>query len=403
MKIRNKQIPIRQLLCIGIGWIHCALIFSPLYAMLLNFIVGDVPREEVILNHLRGLLIIVPVISSWFARRYLKNILLYLLATIAAVLLTVWMFDQPVMAAPAILICFLRFYNRLVGDESSLLDYPVYPAMVLLLIPGAAAFFVERLDSIYETLSLLYIAVYFLICFAHHGIQRIDRYVEVNQNMRNMPSRRIVRISSVLLAGIFLFLAVVMLPLLLTNDMDYRYTPPETHSTQMDFAGTGSTTDGPQGEQVDLLAPFQHIEPHPIVKFLVKLMEYLLGIGCGIAMVVGIVYGAIRLSRMFQTSFQDRGDLVENLQDDTLEVIRETKKKQDKLGFFDRSPNALIRRRYKKTILRASKNRPDKWMSPAEAEAHANLTGSTIDRLHVLYEKARYSPDGCTKQDAAEL
>jgi len=213
----------------------------------------------------------------------------------------------------------------------------------------------------------------------------------------------IVRISSALLAGIFVLLAAVMLPMLLTNEMDYRYTPPEMQTPSMDFAGTESTEGAPQGEQVDLLAPFEHIEPHPIVKFLVKLMEYLLGIGCGIALVVGLVYGAIRLSRMFSTSFQDRGDFVENLQDDELEVIREAKKKTDKVGFFDRSPNAVVRRRYRKTILRASKTRPDRWMSPAEAEANANLTGSTIDRLHVLYEKARYSPDGCTKQDVSEL
>jgi len=403
MRIRNKHISVRQLLCIGIGWIHCALIFAPLYAMLLNFVAGGLSRDAVIANHLRGLLIIVPVIISWFARRYIKNILLYLLTSIVAVLLTVWLFGHPVMAAPAVLICFLRFYNRVIEDENSLLDAPVYPAMVVILIPGLSAFFIERMDSVYETLSLLYIAIYFLMCFAHHGIQRIDRYVEVNRNMSNMPARRIVRISSALLAGIFVLLAAVMLPMLLTNEMDYRYTPPEMQTPSMDFAGTESTEGAPQGEQVDLLAPFEHIEPHPIVKFLVKLMEYLLGIGCGIALVVGLVYGAIRLSRMFSTSFQDRGDFVENLQDDELEVIREAKKKTDKVGFFDRSPNAVVRRRYRKTILRASKTRPDRWMSPAEAEANANLTGSTIDRLHVLYEKARYSPDGCTKQDVSEL
>ena len=42
-------------------------------------------------------------------------------------------------------------------------------------------------------------------------------------------------------------------------------------------------------------------------------------------------------------------------------------------------------------------------MSPSEAEAHAKLTGDAAERLHRLYEKARYSPDGCAKQDLSEL
>ena len=82
MKIKNRQIPIRHLLSVVIGWIHCAMICSPIYALILNFTNQEVSRETVIQSHLRGLLIFIPVVLSWLAIRYLRNILLYLLASI---------------------------------------------------------------------------------------------------------------------------------------------------------------------------------------------------------------------------------------------------------------------------------------------------------------------------------
>lgn len=402
MKIRKKNIPVRHMIARVIGWVHIALIFAPLYALLVNFIVSDVTREDVIRNHLQGLLIVVPVIISWFANRYLRNAFLYLLASAAAVVLTVLLFDQIVMGAPAVLICFLRFYNRLIEEKDSLLDRPSYPGVVLFLIPAFAVFTVERLSSVYQPLSFLFMAIYFLLCFAHHGIRRIDSYVEVNKNMHNMPARRIVRISSALLAGIFLLLTVILIPTLLNNDMNIRYVPPPEKEYTYDFDGT-TVEGGMEGGGNEMILPYEPKEPHPILKLISKLIEYLLFLGCAAAAVFGIVYGIIHLSRRFRQTFEDRGDLVENLQDDDLEVIRERRKNTDKLGFFDRSPNALVRRRYKKTVLRSSKIRPERWMTPAEAETNANLTGSKIERLHDLYEKARYSPDGCTKQDLADL
>lgn len=46
------------------------------------------------------------------------------------------------------------------------------------------------------------------------------------------------------------------------------------------------------------------------------------------------------------------------------------------------------------------KSRPRAWMSPAEAEAHAKLQN---DALHIVYEKARYSEKGCTKDDLTAI
>ena len=402
MMIKNKNIPIRRLLSVFIGWLHVTLLISPFYSIIMNVILQQTTREEVIRNHLRALLLIVPVIISWFARQYLKNIILYLLASAAAIAVTIWMFGTPLMAIPAVFICFLRFYNRLVKEERSLMDHPGYAGIPILMVPFIASFFTEQLDNVYQSISCIYMAVYFLLCFLHHGIERINSYVDVNKDMRNMPARRIIRISSTLLALFFVVFAAILLPGIIGADLDYQYVPPEVEEGVHEYLPPETETDVSSPEE-GMMMPGMENPPNPILTFIARVTEYVLIVGFCIAVVIGIIYAAMHLSRSFRKSFQDRGDFVENLQDDDLEVIREKQRKRDKPGLFDRSPNALVRRKYRKTVLRASKNKPAAWMTPTEAEENANLTGERISALHALYEKARYSADGCTKQDAAEL
>ncbi|MGN0479694.1 MAG: hypothetical protein ACI4GO_09695 [Hominenteromicrobium sp.] len=400
---KNRRIPIRRLISVIIGWVHCALIFSPLYALILNFTNQELSRETVIENHLRGLLIIVPVMLSWFAARYLRNILLYLLSSAVIVIATMFLFDTPFMAAPAVLLCFLRLYNRLLGEKHSLLDNPAYPGLAAFLVPAVAVFFQERLNGVYQYLALLYMAVYFLLCFIHHGISRIDSYIGVNKDMRNMPARRIVRISTAILGAAFVIFAVILLPALIGNDIEFRYTPPPVSESQTQTVLPSASPEPVEEEKDGELQMLPDVKPNPVMTVIMHIVEYAILIAVAVGAVFGVIYGALRLSRSFSKSFHDREDFVENLQDDRLETIREAKRTRDRPRFLDRSPNASVRRKYRKTILRAAKEPPQAWMSPAEAEAHARLTGGAAERLHTLYEKARYSPDGCTKQDAAKL
>ncbi len=58
-----------------------------------------------------------------------------------------------------------------------------------------------------------------------------------------------------------------------------------------------------------------------------------------------------------------------------------------------------IRREYRRTIrtgMKKQKNHPAPWAAPAELEASA---GCSDHVLHRIYEKARYAPDPCTRED----
>lgn len=117
-----------------------------------------------------------------------------------------------------------------------------------------------------------------------------------------------------------------------------------------------------------------------------KILEYIVLIALAGGLIFGVIYSCIRISRGFKTSFVDRRDLVENLPEDERTTVRERAQKRDRPGFLDRSPTAAVRRKYRKTLLHAAKEPPPRWMSPAEAEAHAKLQN---DALHIVYEKAR--------------
>lgn len=64
------------------------------------------------------------------------------------------------------------------------------------------------------------------------------------------------------------------------------------------------------------------------------------------------------------------------------------------------SPNAIVRRAYRKRIKTGIKGKIPFWASPIELETMAEWqeTGNKSE-LHLLYEKARYSKEGCLKED----
>ena len=70
------------------------------------------------------------------------------------------------------------------------------------------------------------------------------------------------------------------------------------------------------------------------------------------------------------------------------------------LGPSHRAPNAQVRRKYRRAVLRSAKEAPPQCASPQEIETRAGLEDS---QLHRLYEKARYSQEGCTSQESRSL
>lgn len=342
-------------------------------------------------------MILAPIALSWFAIKCLRRIFFYILASIVITVLTGFLFDSVLMAVVALFICFMRLYGRLHSESHSLFDHAGYAGLAVFAVPFLCSVFTDRADLIFQPVSLVFAAVYFVLCLTQRGIRRIDDYIDVNAAMQNMPARRIVRITCALWppqpcsVPPFCCRRCSQTTSATATPRARRSTPNTTPPEQTE---TSSGGDMPLDEMIPAA------EPNPVLVLIMKILEYILLIALAGGLIFGVIYGCIRISRGFKTSFVDRRDLVENLPEDERTTVRERAQKRDRPGFLDRSPTAAVRRKYRKTLLHAAKEPPARWMSPAEAEVHAKLQN---DALHIVYEKARYSEKGCTKDDLTAI
>ena len=106
MKVFKKQIPVRHILYVVLGWLHATMLCVPLYALVLNFVSEGMTKDVILQNILRGFLILAPIALSWFAIKCLRRIFFYILASIGITVLTGFLFDSVLMAVVALIIIF---------------------------------------------------------------------------------------------------------------------------------------------------------------------------------------------------------------------------------------------------------------------------------------------------------
>ena len=133
---------------------------------------------------------------------------------------------------------------------------------------------------------------------------------------------------------------------------------------------------------------------NPVVQFILGAVLCVIGGGFGVYLLYLVI-------RNFRGTFVDQRDVVQFLGRDTED--EEEPLPQERVrgpAVWDRSPNAQVRRKYRRAVLRSAKEAPPQWASPQEIETRAGLEDR---QLHRLYEKARYSQEGCTSQESRSL
>lgn len=390
MRDRIKQGNHRQGLLRLFGWLHGTLLISLYFGAVMRFVQGE---EALPGACLRGLLFLFPLAAADIAARKLPALWQFLLAALADGALAWLLLGTPYAAVPVLLVCFFRARNRLAEEPvESVLDVPRAPGTLLFLLP----FFYSALGggALLQRLTLLAAALYLLLCAAYRGVSRIDAYILLNRGMAGVPVKRIVRTSGLALAGMLTLAAALLLPALLTSTEYLEITPSgQKASGQLpaeEFLMGGETPGLPPELEALGDTPAFHIPA-----FVTTLFSVLLTVGAAVI----VLYGAYRILRNFRGSFTDHRDVVQYL---GAEEEREglTGRRRKKLSAWDRSPNAAVRRAYRRTVRKAHREPPEPWCSPGEIEEKAGLS---IPELHALYEKARYSPEGCTPQESREL
>lgn len=399
-----SQAQTRALTLRALARLHCgllaAIVFASVFALLpaMTIQVRISPEEA----FWRGLLFAIPTALCWYAIKRLPAMWQFLLATALLCGLS-WLLTGHIGGAVlTLLMCVLRLRVRLAEEEEgptrSLFDNPSFFGLALYLL----IFVISAIVGVpsLQRLSLLGAVLYFLVCLGFKGLERLDHYLTINHAMHDLPARRIQRVAGAAVAASVAIAAILLLPLALTNEGNTRIVLPDKT-----YLPSAANTDGSEflAEQGDGQMDYDLTELYgkPTWQIPAFVTNIILG-AISLVLAVAIATSVLRLLKDFRRSYTDSRDYVQYLAKDDPDagesyagdaIIRKPR-------LLDRSPNATIRRRYRKAILKAAQEPPEQWMSPREAESHARLDAPA---LHRLYEKARYGPEPCSAADLKEI
>lgn len=396
-----------------LGRLHCALIAAVFFAVgveLLGYFLktAEVADASALVGawtgcsgpveaYLRALLLAAPLALSDYAVRRLPKMWQYLAASLFLCALAWLLAGNAVAAVLAALVCFLRARKRLAEEtDRSALDVPSWWCLPAF----AAAFAITAAFglSASQRLVLLSAVLYFLVCLAFHGLDRIDGYLNLNRGMHGLPARRIQYSAGIALAAAVLLAGVLLLPAALdfTGEVTFDLYQDASGPDEAQLAAEAVFAEAAGQPSFEGLLPADFLEEVHVPAF-VNYIAYVLAVGLAAFLTVFITY---RLIRSFRFSFRDGRDKAEFLPETAREERGSTKHRSGPPARWDRSPNARVRRYYRKAVLRASQEPPEKWRSPQEIESAAGLSAPA---LHALYEKARYGSVPCTPEEARSL
>jgi hypothetical protein len=148
-----------------------------------------------------------------------------------------------------------------------------------------------------------------------------------------------------------------------------------------------------------IMEPGEQFIPPTWLKEVVKTILFLILAIALIGLIYAIYLAIRRAGENFAVENEDEVIFLDSKEDSRRSSRKKSGSRESRL-----SPNMQIRRRYKRTIRKSTKGRPTFWASPLELESQAGLAESAnMQRLHGYYEKARYSKEGCTREDVAAM
>lgn len=127
----------------------------------------------------------------------------------------------------------------------------------------------------------------------------------------------------------------------------------------------------------------------------------------GLALLVALIlYFIVRAIRRAISSGRAESPAIRIRRETQEQAESLTRGKTQRERLLDFSPNARVRRLYRHRINRSRRRGQmvSVWLTPSEIETEVSLPKEDAYlHLHRMYEKARYSENGCTAQEAEQL
>lgn len=444
--------------CIILAWIHSMLLFGGLYAFFAEFL--EVSGRQFWLYSSLGFLLILPAALSSLLLKKIRFLITYVVFGVAfSILLGVaegmavagWFhYSQGLTiiftAAVSSLMFFIHTAARIThgnmkndfiaahGDDA-LFELEVWEVPNILSAPSPVAFawfgaiyvigvFV-KLPAFWHIIFYISLAEIF-VYFAYRYLFAFTNFLRDNHKSANIPVSTIRRVHKTFFIIAFVLLTFFVLPAVLFNREPLsELKEPEISVDVEELPQVGQQMQEPMVMDMEAVLDEMGIEikEAPVwVGIMVRIFVWTLVAIAGYVFVSGILRSIKDAILEFNVEDEDEIIFLDSEDTDALSSTALERNKNDSLL----SINAQIRRRYKRTIKKATKGTPLRSSTPTELEAAAGLYGSAesvdsagtlnpsggfdlvgasrastsrILALHEAYEKARYSKDGCTRED----
>ena len=376
---------VRSALLVFLPLLHVTLIIAPIYTFLacVAYVDSGISSVQYFFS---SLLFIIPAAITKYSSLYIKQLWVYLVLSIVLVVATWFITTCPLSCLITVIMVVLRLVSR-VRQDASVFDRPHYVALIFFLVPFFYGGYMG--DWFIQLMALILAFIYIALVFAFNGFKKIEDYIKLNNTMAEFPERRIGNSMATIFGfGALIFLSVSLICVMSSYEF-FGITIPQIEVSEEEKANLYESTVNPESYYNNLAEQFGEAVDNPVMAAVDQTATII-----SVILMIGLfIFCIVELFLIFsKTVKKEKADIIESIVEPEEEEAPVEKK--EKISFFDMSPNAVVRRKYKKTI--KSKFTPDDWMTPAEMEERGKFK---IDLLHNLYEKARYSEHGCTQED----
>lgn len=376
---------VRSALLVFLPLLHVTLIIAPIYTFLacVAYVDSGISSVQYFFS---SLLFIIPAAITKYSSLYIKQLWVYLVLSIVLVVATWFITTCPLSCLITVIMVVLRLVSR-VRQDASVFDRPHYVALIFFLVPFFYGGYMG--DWFIQLMALILAFIYIALVFSFNGFKKIEDYIKLNNTMAEFPERRIGKSMATIFGfGALIFLSVSLICVMSSYEF-FGITIPQIEVSEEEKANLYESTVNPESYYNNLAEQFGEAVDNPVMAAVDQTATII-----SVILMIGLfIFCIVELFLIFsKTVKKEKADIIESIVEPEEEEAPVEKK--EKISFFDMSPNAVVRRKYKKTI--KSKFTPDDWMTPAEMEERGKFK---IDLLHNLYEKARYSEHGCTQED----
>lgn len=293
----------------------------------------------------------------------------------------------------------------------SLLDFHVTLAVVSIALSVIAKVAEEPAYGVVSDLMGIFLILHY---FLHGFYYRQYRFISDNQRVYSMPRKKIARISAILLAG-FLFMICIGMTLakeLYTGTLYEKIKALIMYIMGL-FFGALLENDGLGRDDLaftdhkGIIGVMNGVTDHKegIWDTILNSIQSLLivvGLLALVLLCLSLLINFVK-NKLTGLHLNEKGGTALDVSDREEKL---TNRKNGRKKLFDFSPEARIRSIYRRCIRqhKGQRKKVPVWMTPAEIEGMSELPiEPAYKTLHELYEKARYSQNGCSVEEVNQV